>query len=874
MSQHNDDIPIEEDILAEGTAVDEEEEGEGEDLFGDDMIRDYERNPEEDQYDPELLDDTHHEPMSIEQRRAVERALDERDGRVSPARRLLADEDVPVTPPPRNGRADGSKRRRVGDGTPYTSSSQQSPGIPGTQETTEEVTEAMYDLNGEEWKDGIAEDRRLQAKIRRCFQQFLRKYTPKGHGEPKYPDLVRRMAEENHMHLDISFSHLQEWSANLALWVSDYPLAVLPLLNETLMIEAKRKYETYAQMALREEKELRVGIFAFPVSEPIRELNTRHINKLVNVQGVVTRRTKVCNQVKRLFLQCAKCGYPSGPFDVAEDKDLKPGACIECQSKGPWRVDREKTLYRNHQRITLQESPSSVEPGKMPRSKDVMLTGDQIDTVRPGDELSLTGVYRCLYDAASNARTCFPVFKTEIESVHVYRKGDVRLVQITDEQTAQILELGRHPHIRERIIASMAPSIYGMKHVKEAITLSIMGGQGKVAAGKHRIRGDINTLIVGDPGLAKSQFLKYIEKIFPRAVYTTGKGASAVGLTAAVMRDENGDWSLQGGAMVLADDGICLIDEFDKMNDQDRTSIHEAMEQQTISVSKAGIVATLQARCAVVAVGNPVDGRYDAQKTFAQNVNLSDPILSRFDLLCVLRDEQDPVQDECLAEHVLCSHIRSHPDATTDDKQAVPRVVRKDISQAEPIDQDLLQKYIIFCRQRVHPKLTDIDKEKLASFYRDIREASFRSGGAPMTARHIESIIRLAEANARLELRQHVLPKDLDNAMYLIFESFRQSQKHQVAEDLRRRFRKYIKEASPISDQVMNLVEKLFKEKISMASHTGGEVPDITAVPVEMADILREVERQDLDLDQAHSFFSTDRFRANFRLEGEQLFHK
>eukprot|EP00971_Amphidinium_carterae_P160725 3186932-Amphidinium_carterae.1 len=179
-----------------------------------------------------------------------------------------------------------------------------------------------------------------------------------------------------------------------------------------------------------------------------------------------------------------------------------------------------------------------------------------------------------------------------------------------------------------------------MRHVKEAITLSIMGGQAKVAAGKHRMRGDINTLIVGDPGLAKSQFLKYIEKIFPRAVYTTGKGASAVGLTAAVTRDENGEWSLQGGAMVLADDGICLIDEFDKMNDQDRTSIHEAMEQQTISVSKAGIVATLQARCSVIAVGNPQEGRYDAQKTFAQNVNLSDPILSRFDLLCVLRDEQ------------------------------------------------------------------------------------------------------------------------------------------------------------------------------------------------------------------------------------------
>merc|ERR1719454_1627951 len=217
-----------------------------------------------------------------------------------------------------------------------------------------------------------------------------------------------------------------------------------------------------------------------------------------------------------------------------------------------------------------------------------------------------------------------------------------------------------------------------------------MGGQPKEAAGKHRIRGDINTLIVGDPGLAKSQFLKFVEKTIPRAVFTTGKGASGVGLTAAVTRDENGEWCLEGGAMVLADDGICLIDEFDKMNDQDRTSLHEAMEQQSISISKAGIVATLQARCAVVAVANPTEGRYDPQMSFAQNVNLTDPILSRFDVLCVLKDEADAVQDERLADHVVCSHIRSHPEATPDDKLLKPKLQQKTVSAAvEPIPQDL-----------------------------------------------------------------------------------------------------------------------------------------------------------------------------------------
>merc|ERR1711957_86428 len=237
-------------------------------------------------------------------------------------------------------------------------------------------------------------------------------------------------------------------------------------------------------------------------------------------------------------------------------------------------------------------------------------------------------------------------------------------------------------------------------------------------------------------------------------------------------------------------DGICLIDEFDKMNENDRTSIHEAMEQQTISISKAGIVATLQARCAVMAVANPTEGRYDPQRTFAENVGLTDPILSRFDTLCVLRDEADPVQDERLADHVVCSHVRSHPEATPDDKMIKPKLQQK-ASFVEPIPQDLLQKYIIYARQRVFPKIMDIDKEKLANFYKDIRAEAFRSGGAPMTARHVESIIRLTEANARLELRQHVTTKDLDNAISTMLESFIQSQKHQVAEELRKRFRRY-----------------------------------------------------------------------------------
>jgi len=362
-----------------------------------------------------------------------------------------------------------------------------------------------------------------------------------------------------------------------------------------------------------------------------------------------------------------------------------------------------------------------------------------------------------------------------------------------------------------------------------------------------------------------------VEAIFPRAVYTTGKGASAVGLTAAVTRDENGQWVLEGGAMVLADSGICLIDEFDKMNDQDRTSIHEAMEQQTISISKAGIVATLQARCAVIAVGNPIEGRYNPTQTFARNVNLSDPILSRFDILCVLRDEADDVKDTALADHVVCSHIRSHPDATAEDK-AIRARAQMQTSHVQPIDQDLLQKYVIYARQKVFPKWGDTDREKLSRFYAEMRRASFDQGGAPMTVRHVDGMLRIAEANARMELRQHVTSKDVDNAIAIMLESFIQSQKHNVAEELRTRFRSFISSSTPQADLFVTLLESLFQQRAERLreSRPDGDVPEISAVTIGMDDVLREVNRRDVDWEQMRNFILTDRFRERFRLDANE----
>merc|ERR1719281_1159639 len=587
-------------------------------------------------------------------------------------------------------------------------------------------------------------------------------------------------------------------------------------MNHTLTKTVEREFRTYEDTAERDEQEVRVAIHGFLVHENIRDLQVQHLGKLVCVTGVVTKRSQLNTELKRLFLRCGRCGFPSGPFDVQEDKDLKPGSCAECQSKGPCSVDKELTLYGNHQKIMLQESPGKVEPGKMPRSKEVILTGDMVDTVRPGDEPNLTGIYRCLYDLNSNARHCFPVYQTQIDAVHARRKGDLLLLQITDEEVAKIRDLAKSPNVRERIINSIAPSIYGMEHVKTGIALSMFGGMSKTAAGRHRIRGDINVLVVGDPGLAKSQFLKYVEQTSQRAVYTSGKGASAVGLTAAVTRDEHGEFVLEGGALVLADSGICLIDEFDKMNDQDRTSIHEAMEQQSISISKAGIITTLSARCAVIAAANPIGGRYDSQLTFSENVELTDPILSRFDIICVLKDEVDAGKDEQLAEFVVVSHMRSHP--TDPDTKIKSRFEQaRENAGKKQIPQELLKKYILYARSQIMPKVSDVDNAKISKFYSEIRRESFQTGGVPMTVRHLESIVRIAEANARMELREFVSTRDVDHAIATMLECFIQTQKHQVAEKLRSRFSRYLGASADQSTLCKHLLEKELRRVSQLA---------------------------------------------------------
>lgn len=459
--------------------------------------------------------------------------------------------------------------------------------------------------------------------------------------------------------LEVSYIHLARSRPILAYFLANSPQALLELFDQVALDVILLYYPSYDRI----HSEIHVRITELPTSLSLRDLRQTNLNCLVRVTGVVTRRTGVFPQLKYVKFDCGKCGLTLGPFFQDTTKELKISFCSGCESRGPFTVNSEQTVYRNYQKMTLQESPGSVPAGRLPRHREVILLWDLIDVAKPGEEIEVTGIYRNNFDASLNTKNGFPVFSTVLEANHINKKEDLfAAVRLTEEDEKTIRSMARDDRIAKRIIKSIAPSIYGHDDIKTAIALSLFGGVPKDINRKHRIRGDINVLLLGDPGTAKSQFLKYVEKTASRAVFTTGQGASAVGLTASVRKDAvTREWTLEGGALVLADKGHCLIDEFDKMNDADRTSIHEAMEQQSISISKAGIVTTLQARCAIIAAANPIRGRYNPTIPFQQNVELTEPILSRFDVLCVVKDAVDPVQDEMLAQFVVGSHLRSHP---------------------------------------------------------------------------------------------------------------------------------------------------------------------------------------------------------------------
>ncbi|KAI8464621.1 MAG: MCM2/3/5 family-domain-containing protein [Monoraphidium minutum] len=702
----------------------------------------------------------------------------------------------------------------------------------------------------------------VAAEVQRRFRRFLRGFQD-DKGQRVYMQRIEAMVLANRQSLEVAYGDLIAFPncQILAVFVADAPRPVLELFNDAARDLVHTLYEQYSAI----HNDVFVRFTRLPVDDKIRDLRTWHLGNLIKVTGVVTRRTGVFPQLKVVTFDCGRCGSLLGPFAQQGDTEVRPAVCSNCQSKGPFTVNAAETVYQNYQKLTLQESPGTVPAGRLPRQKEVILLHDLIDCARPGEEVEVTGIYCSGYDAQLNARTGFPVFSTHIEANWVSKQSDLfSIYKLTDEDKAQILRLAGDKDIGRRIIQSIAPSIYGHENIKTSLALALFGGVEKQPSHSHRLRGDINCLLLGDPGTAKSQFLKYVEKTAMRAVYTTGKGASAVGLTAAVHKDPiTREWTLEGGALVLADKGVCLIDEFDKMNDQDRVSIHEAMEQQSISVSKAGIVTQLQARCSVIAAANPVGGRYDPSKTFSENVELTDPILSRFDCMCVVRDVVDPINDGRLAQFVVGSHARSHPSLVPlDPERAAEAAEAQELGADGTLPQVLLRKYITYAKQHCRPQLSQSDHDMLIRVYTDLRREASRTHGMPIAVRHLESMIRMSEAHARMHLRDAVTGDDVQVAIRVMVESFISTQKYSLQRELQRSMRRFIVLPSDYYAVLLHALRDLLRQERQQARMLG-DMGDEVNIPCRLfEDKARELQISDLP-----GFYASDLFKGAFRLD-------
>ncbi|ELQ74290.1 DNA replication licensing factor, MCM2 component [Trachipleistophora hominis] len=672
----------------------------------------------------------------------------------------------------------------------------------------------------------VMENESYKLKIKNLFAKFLSNY-----GGRKYIKLIKTMCAENGESLLVSYTDMESFDDLLVRVLVVCAEPAIEVFDDALRLVVLSLFPNYFMIRVQ----VHVRVIDVPVVEELRELRNENLGCLVRIRGIVTRRSGV---FPRLFLAkfiCTKCRCTFGPFLLENDASFRPQSCLECQSRGPFLVNEEETVYRDFQKMTVQEIPGTVPAGTLPRSKDVLVFHDLIDLAKPGDEIELTGIYKSgmLNDT---------IFTTHIIANAILRKESSCVLTREDEK--EIKRLARNPRIVEILSDALAPEVCGHPNVKRACLLALFGGQPKgrekendKASAAHRIRGDINVLIMGDPGTAKSQLLRSLERVAPRAVLATGHGVSSVGLTASVRKDSNNEWMLEGGALVLADNGIVLIDEFDKMQENDRSAIHEAMEQQSISVSKAGIVASLNARCAVVAAANPRKGRYNNALSLNANVNLSEPILSRFDILCVVRDVTDQVEDERIASFILkgirdrsCSENASYENQNgmpSERSEHGPLSTRSEPISTQGtgaaravIDDDLFKKYLIYAK-RIHPQIKEIDKDKISKLYAELRKESDNS--MPITARHIESIVRISEALARIKLNEYVCKEDIDTAIKITLDSFISAQKYSVVKTLRKKFAKYLNENDDFFVYLF-ILNEMFNDKIKSFRHVPNNV--------------------------------------------------
>jgi len=510
----------------------------------------------------------------------------------------------------------------------------------------------------------------------------------------------------------------------------------------------------------------------------LRQIRAKDVGSFVSVRGIVTRITDVAPQVRVVTYICHLCGYES--YQPVNDKTYTPiqtcpsPICTKNQQKGKLILQTKGSKFVRYQSVRLQELHTEVPVGHIPRTTTVRVFGSLTRGMKPGDMVTISGVFLVSPYAGFRAIRAGLTTDTYIEASHVAvsKKSYAQQVQEIDPKVEEeIEERSKDPNVFQQLAASIAPEIYGHQDIKKALMLLLVGGVTRSLSDGMKIRGDINVLLMGDPGVAKSQLLKHIAHIAPRGIYTTGKGSSGVGLTAAVLRDPTtGDMSLEGGSLVLADMGICCIDEFDKMDEGDRTAIHEVMEQQTVSIAKAGITTTLNARAAVLAAANPVWGRWRPKMSPEANLGLPASLLSRFDLTWIILDRADNDSDTALARHVTHVHIHNQHPTTGHAGAGVGPL----------FDAAFLRAYIAKARTFTPYVPRELTEYIVSSYVALRKEGEQEADGLGFhsstsntrqrfcTARMLLSILRLSQALARLHFRQQVERDDVEEAMRLV----------------------------------------------------------------------------------------------------------
>ena len=555
---------------------------------------------------------------------------------------------------------------------------------------------------------------------------------------------------------DDVFEILEKYPDERSLIVDYHDLEMFDPDLADLLIEKPEEVIAASQKAIKnidplmKDAELNIRFKNLSNIVPLNILLSKYIGKFVAADGIVRKTDEIRPRIETGVFECRGCMRLHEVEQTSSNVILEPSLCNECGGRS-FRLLQEESKYIDTQTARMQEPLENLSGGIEPKQMLLTLEDDLVDTLNPGDKVRITGTLKTFREERSGK------FKNYLYVNHIEAlEQEFEELDISEEDEAEILELSKDPHIHDKIINSTAPSIRGYRDVKEAIALQLFGGAVKELEDGTRLRGDIHILIVGDPGIGKSQMLKYVSKLAPRSVYTSGKGTSGAGLTAAAVRDELGGWSLEAGALVLGDKGNVCVDELDKMRSEDRSALHEALEQQTVSIAKAGIMATLNTRCSVLAAANPKFGRFDRYKTVADQIDLPAPILSRFDLTFVIEDKPNFENDRKLAQHILKTHQNESVDYE--------------------IEPDLLRKYIGYAHNNYpNPKLTDEATKVLEDFYVEVRGGGIEEDApVPITARQLEAIIRLAEASAKLQLKTEVGADDALRAIRLQQECLKQ----------------------------------------------------------------------------------------------------